>query len=98
MIRETSLTIRLGVAGRVGTVIGWTTPSVTDVTVIGTSPQDRAFAVTLEGAIVSEWFVQEPVKRVDHGSGMVIQIGDRVIERNAIGEWIDGPQVNGEKK
>ena len=85
MIRETSLTIRLGVAGRVGTVIG-------------TSPQDRAFAVTLEGAIVSEWFVQEPVQRVDHGSGMVIQIGDRVIERNASGEWIDGPQVNGEKK
>lgn len=98
-VRTTVEMERLGWAGRVGMVYGSTTPSVTGVQVVGSTANDRALAVKLEGQNDPLWFDPNLVELVDHTPGTTITIGSRSFTRGANGEWmecahIDDGQVN----
>ncbi len=97
-IRSTPETERLSLAGRQGTVSGFTTPSVTGVEVIGSPPEDYALAVMFEDAPVQDaWFAADLVEFIDHAPGTEIRVGNIKAVRNADGTWnettIDGAPI-----
>ena len=87
-IRATAETEQLGIAGRMALVHGWTTPSVTEVQVVGIA-KDRALSVQVEGR--DEPILIDPnlVEFVDHTTGLRAKVGDRSCTRGANGEWIE---------
>ena len=97
---ETPLTTGLGFAGRVGQVYGETTPSVTDVEVVGDASDDYAIAVQFDGKSDSIWFAPQLLEFVDHAAGTEIVIGSKRLVRDSSGEWIeDAPkQANASAK
>src|SRR5687767_5584923 len=78
-----------GVSGRVGIVMGFTTPSLGFVAepIIGIVVDDSAIAVMLDGEETSRWFGTDLVEFVDHGPGTTIRVGDVELEREADGSW-----------
>jgi hypothetical protein len=94
LIRITAETERLGLAGRTGLVYGLTTPSVTNVQVIGNVANDRALAVKLEGEDGPLWFDPDLVEFVDHAPGTAITVGSRSFTRGANGEWIEEARIS----
>jgi hypothetical protein len=88
-ILPTADTEAVGVSGRDGMVMGFTTPSLGFVAdpIIGTVVDDTAIAVTLDGEETSRWFSTALVEFVDHGPGTTIRIGDVELEREADGSW-----------
>jgi hypothetical protein len=90
-IRVTPVTKAAGIAGALGQVMGFTTPSVTGVQVIGDVAQDYALAIMLEGRDEALWLTPELVELVDHAPGTEIRL-DGVSKRSvrlASGDWID---------
>ena len=65
-----------GVAGKLGSVYGETTPSHTNIEVIGELKEDYAINVFFEDIDKSIWFTSEHLEYVDHGAGTEISIGD----------------------
>jgi hypothetical protein len=88
-VASTPLTVSLGLAGLTGQVYGETTPSITDVEVIGEKVADYAVNVQLDGRNESLWFVPELLEFVNHAPGTEIVIGDKRRVRTASGEWVD---------
>ena len=88
-IRATPATEAAGVAGRIGNVAGFTTPSPTSVNVIGEVKDDLAFRVIFENSQVQLWFAPELLEFVDHAPGLEIQIGNTRLIRRADGGWIN---------
>jgi hypothetical protein len=81
-------TQRKGYAGRAGQRWGFTTPSVTNVDVVGGTEPDRAFNVHFEeDDIVDAWFVPDLVELIDLAPGTDVRIGDTHLVRDAQGEW-----------
>jgi hypothetical protein len=93
-IKASQETEALGLAGRVGQIYGWTTPSVTGVSVIGSTADDYAVNVHFEALDDSFWFSEDLVERVDRGEGTVISLEGRDSEwvRRADGEWEERPR------
>ncbi len=96
-VRVTAETVAVGLDGAVGQVYGVTTPSVTGVTVVGTTADDRAFAVQCQGRKDAVWFSADLLELVDHGEGTEIRLNgvDKKWTRAADGSWIEtsaGPQ------
>jgi len=73
-VRSTPETKSLGVAGSIGQVNGFTTPSVTGVPVVGMVLRDLAICVKLKGHSEPLWFPPESLELVDHGAGTEITI------------------------
>jgi len=90
-VRVTPVTESHGVAGLAGVVHGWTTPSVTSVSVIGGVEQDYAVAVQFEGRGAALWFTPELLEFLDHGAGQEMRVGDKRWVRSQTGEWIEQP-------
>jgi hypothetical protein len=92
-VRATADTEAHGVAGLVGQVYGWTTPSVTRVSVIGQLTDDYAVNVHFDDRKETFWFVPELLEFIDHAVGTEIRVGgvpkSRV--RSETGEWIEKP-------
>jgi hypothetical protein len=86
---ETPLTRDLGLAGRRGQVYGETTPSLTNVEVVGGTTGDYAVAVQLEGETDSIWFAPQLLEFIDHAPGTEIVIGKKRLVRDSSGEWIE---------
>jgi hypothetical protein len=88
-IKASEDTERLGLAGREGQVYGWTTPSATDVSVIGIPSKDSAINVHFDDLNENFWFSEDLVEIVDHGAGTVISLDGQQSEwvRLANGEW-----------
>lgn len=87
-IVSTDETDSRGYAGRSGVCYGFTTPSVTNVDVVGGNEDDFAFNVHFEEEDVEDaWFAPDLVELVDHGAGTTISIGDKSFVRRADGEW-----------
>ena len=86
-ITTTEQTERLGLAGREGTVFGFTTPSVTAVKVIGVSTDDYAINVHFDHLNESFWFAEDLIEFIDHQPGQVIGLGNLELVRNSDGEW-----------
>jgi hypothetical protein len=83
------LTESYGVAGRVGTVYGQTTPSVSGVEVMGSAESDYAVNVSFEDPTADFWFSQELLELVDRSPGMTVTINgvSKKWIRNASGDW-----------
>jgi hypothetical protein len=86
-IRSTPETAIIGVNDRVGQVYGLTTPSITEVEVIGHSVQDIAINVYFEERSEAFWFAPELVEFVDHASGTTIEIDQSKAVRKPDGSW-----------
>jgi hypothetical protein len=78
-----------GYAGRTGTCYGYTTPSVTNVEVVGGTEANFAFSVQLEDVEGEVWFAPDLLELVDHDAGTTIEIGGKTFVRRADGEWDD---------
>ncbi len=86
-IRVTPSTEAAGVAGRIGNVAGFTTPSMTGVEVIGEVKEDLAFSVMFENPHMQLWFAPDLLEFVDHAPGLKIEIGKTKLTRRADGSW-----------
>lgn len=78
-----------GVGGRIGQVIGETTPSITSPDVIGELNEDFAICVDLADVEGGLWFAEHLLERVDHGAGTAVTL-DGVqgkLVRTEDGEW-----------
>jgi hypothetical protein len=75
-------------------VFGWTTPSVTSVSVIGATADDYAVNVHFDELDESFWFSDELVEHVDNAEGTVIGLDGQSTEwvRLANGEWQERPR------
>ena len=88
-IRATAETERLGYAGRSGVCFGFTTPSVTGVTVIGDVGEDYALNVNFgRDEPDPAWFAADLVEFIDHAPGTEISIGGKAFVRRADGTWV----------
>lgn len=63
-IKSTDDTRRLGIAGREGKILGFTTPSVTGVTVIGPLTNDFAWGVSVDDGQPAVWLADELVDKL----------------------------------
>ncbi|PIW54936.1 MAG: hypothetical protein COW16_08475 [Sphingomonadales bacterium CG12_big_fil_rev_8_21_14_0_65_65_10] len=88
-IKASDETLELELAGREGEVYGWTTPSITGVTVIGSEEDDVALNVNIEGLEHDLWFHPDLVELIDHNPGMTVSINgmDGEVVRLPNGEW-----------
>jgi hypothetical protein len=86
-VRQTPEAVRRGLAGLVGQVFGDTTPSVTDVEVIGDRNVDKAYNVSIEGQSADLWFAPEQIELIDHARGTDLRIGNTRLVREADGTW-----------
>jgi len=92
-VRSTPITEAAGVANLVGPVYGVTTPSVTGVSVIGESSDDRAIHVFFENRREALWFAPDLLEFIDHGAGAVITLKcvPKGWKRAEDGSWIEEP-------
>lgn len=88
-VKRTEETERLGLAGREGQVFGYTTPSVTDVEVVGPLSEDYAVNVHFDELGEGFWFADELVELIDHSPGTVIALDGQHTQwvRLPNGEW-----------
>jgi hypothetical protein len=89
VIRSTPETVSAGVAGKTGSVSGFTTPSVTGVDVVGGTAEDYALAVMFDDDTPDTWFREDLIQFVDHGVGTEIRIGNMKAVRAADGSWVE---------
>lgn len=75
-------------------MFGWTTPSVTGASVIGSPTDDFATNVHVNGLDEAFWFSDDLVEMLDHGAGTVMSIdgSDTAWVRLASGEWEERPR------
>jgi hypothetical protein len=90
------VTDKLDLAGRVGVIHGWTTPSSTGVKVVGEPIEDFAIAVYFEELCEEYWFDEGLLEILDNGAGTFISIGDSELEYvlTESGEWESRPKTN----
>lgn len=86
---ETPITTARGLAGRIGTVYGHTTPSLAYTTdVVGESAKDVAVGLALEaGEDEVVWLAAELIEFVDHAGATEIVVAGRRLTRGADGSW-----------
>jgi hypothetical protein len=73
-VMSTPDTTKRGLAHRTGHIYGETTPSVTNIEVIGTLTQDYALNVHIEELDESFWFAAELIELIDHAPGTEIRL------------------------
>ena len=88
-VLTTPETEHAGLAGLTAQVCGHTTPSITNVDVIGELNDDFALSVHFDERDESYWFVPELLEFVDHGAGTEITLEGvpKKWTRNPDGTW-----------
>ena len=86
-IKTNPVTQGLGLAEKIGVVYGQTTPSATNVEVIGELKEDYAVNVHFDDLNKSFWFIEDFLEFVDHGAGIEASIGNTSFKRGEDGEW-----------
>jgi hypothetical protein len=90
-VKTTPVTTDRGLAGKRGQVYGWTTPSVTGVSVIGDQSVDSAYSVHIDDLDDEFWFSEDLLEFVDFAPGTTISLGEgadkKTIVRDATGAW-----------
>ncbi len=88
-VRPAPETVSLGIAGLSGQVFGFTTPSVTGVSVIGSTGEDYAINVSIPGRGSDFWLAAHLVEVIDHAPSTTISIDAAPTQhvRNADGTW-----------
>lgn len=94
-IVATEETERLGFARKTGSVRGHTTPSYTEVEVIGDDGSDAAINVFFDDLDEGFWFAPRLVEFVDHSAGAVISLecADHEHVKEADGSWTQVPKL-----
>ena len=92
-ILRTAETERLGIAEMIGNVYGETTPSVTQVKVIGKLESDYAFNVYFDTLNLSYWFSPHMLEFVNHAPGTEVHVHGSPFKsvRQPDGTWKDIP-------
>ncbi len=85
--RRSAETEGAGLAGREGTVHGFTTPSVTGVDVVGGAPDDHAINVVFDDRPGDCWVRPDLLDVIDRNAGATLRIGDVELVRQADGTW-----------
>lgn len=90
-VRSSTETQAMGVVGLVGQVYGETTPSVTNIEVVGDVTDDYAINVFFEERGESIWFAPDLLEFVDHGAGTEFTLDgvDKKWTRTASGDWVE---------
>lgn len=78
-IRHTTETAQAGIAGREGTVYGFTTPSVTGVEVVGELMDDFALNVHVEALDAAFWLDPSNIELVSRPDTQVLTVGNKRI-------------------
>ncbi len=86
-VRTTPVTEEKGLAGLLGQVYGETTPSITEVEVIGTLSEDYAINVHIEARDDAFWFSRDQLEFVDYGPGTEIVVNNIKSVRRDDGRW-----------
>jgi hypothetical protein len=86
-VRSTPLTLERGLADKLGQVYGETTPSYSEVEVIGNLTEDYAINVFFADEHSSYWFSRDLLEFVNHGAGSEIVVGTTKLIRAPTGEW-----------
>jgi len=88
-VKTTPETASVALAGLTGEVYRHTTPSVTDVDVIGPVTEDFAINVHFDERGEAFWFAPELLEFVDHDAGTEITLDgvDKKWTRNTDGGW-----------
>lgn len=92
-VKDTTETQAAGIAGRLGNVYGFTTPSVSGVDVIGSKAEDLAYSVNIDELKQQFWLARDLIEVVDHGTGIEIRLDGVPItwRREADGTWSEHP-------
>jgi hypothetical protein len=82
-------TVSRGIAGLTGQVYGFTTPSVTGVSVIGGGGEDFALNISIAEHGSDFWLAAHLVELIDHAPGTTVSIDASPTQsvRNADGTW-----------
>ena len=98
-VRTTPVTEAAGVAGRVGTIHGWTTPSLGYADhVIGDPIDDVALAVHLGGKDPAVWLTPDLVEFVSYQAGQTMGVAGHTYVRKADGDWEEVPPTAGTRQ
>lgn len=94
-VRESQETRALGIAGRVGSIFGFTTPSITNVNVVGAKTEDLAYSVHIEERNEQFWLAPELIEFLDHGEGVEMRLDGVPMtwKREADGSWSEHPDI-----
>ncbi len=93
-VRDTPEAVAAGVAKLEGDVFGFTKPSVTSVSVIGSKSGDYALNVSFEQMKGEFWFAEDQLEFVSHSAGTKITVGKKSFVRSESGEWISDPPAS----
>ena len=83
----------LGIAGRLGSFYGFTTPSVSGIAVVGSKAEDLAYSISIEEMNRQFWLAPDLIEFVDHGAGTEIRLDGvpKTWRREANGSWTEHP-------
>lgn len=88
-ILESPETIAAGVAGMEGSIYGWTTPSLSGVSVVGGAPDDYALNVNISLTGQNLWFRPDLVELLHHNAGFEIVVKNKKAIRQANDSWVE---------
>ena len=91
-IKSSPETDRLGLSGKLGHIRGFTTPSVTNPTVIGDLREDYALSVYFEDNEQQLWLADQLLEYLDHDPGLEATIGGRRLFYTPDGRWEEATQ------
>lgn len=99
-VKSTTETLALGLAGKKGEIFGETTPSITEVEVIGDVIEDYAINVFFEELNEGFWFSSDLLEPVDSDPDREIEItvGRSTFTKNKDGSWEDRTKADLKKK
>ena len=76
-----------GVALKEGVCVGFTTPSVSNIEIIGDIEIDYAICVELKDNSEIIWATQNLLEFIGYGEGQVMEIGNIRVTRRSDGNW-----------
>lgn len=91
-------TTQSGFDGKTGQIYGETTPSVTNVHVIGTTPRDFALNVYFAEDNRDAWFSEECLEFIDCAAGTNIAVGNTSFIRDKEGNWNEQKPPSSDQK
>jgi hypothetical protein len=93
-IATTPETVAADLAGKIATVSGVTTPSITAIRFIGDAVNDVAVCLMFEGNVDNVWISPSLIELVDHNPGTTVTIDGIpvVMIRQPDGSWREVPR------
>jgi hypothetical protein len=84
---DNEITRKEGIAGKEGSCLGFTTPSITEIAFLGNTTKDYAVSIQLKEDSNILWVTQDLVELIDYGEGQVMEVGNIRATRQSDGTW-----------